>query len=349
MQLINAISENRFIAHLVKGFERSPHQLNVLHESDAELLHLPGQSAIIAITTDSICEEIDRGIYTDPYLIGHSVVTVNLSDLAAVGACPVGLILNETLTADLSGDFITKLQKGIEDACRMYKISILGGDTNFSSHFQLGATAIGYIQGGKPITRKGCNAGDHIYCSGRMGIGNAYASEKLVLNGDNVSSYFPVARIEEGIIVSQYASSCIDTSDGCIAALDQLMRINNRGFRITTSVSDYLESSAGLVCRRNDIPEWLMLAGPHGEFELLFTIPPANADIFIIHAETIGWKPIYLGLVVEVPEITLNVYNKLQRFDTAHIRNLFYNNDFSIQYYLSELMKLEHTNNEGDL
>ncbi len=349
MQLIDVIKENRYITGLVQGFERSHLQLNALHESDAELIRLPGQNLIMAITTDSICEEIERGMYTDPYMIGFMVITINISDLAAVGAHPVGLILNETLKHNLSVDFLTQLQQGISDACRRYKVSILGGDTNFSSRMQIGATAIGCIRTGNPVTRKGCNVGDHVFCTWRLGMGNAYALEKLLPTGDNNMSYTPIARIEEGIIISKYASSCIDTSDGCIAALDQLMRVNGFGFTITTPVSGYIDPAARSLCECNKIPEWFMLAGPHGEFELLFTVPPGNVEALILEAQSNGWKPLYLGSAVEEQAIILNVNNNMQQFDTARIRNLFYNGNSDIYYYLSELMNIEHTQVGGEL
>jgi len=349
MQLIDVIKENRYISGLVKGFERSHLQLNVLHESDAELIRLPGQNLIMAITTDSICEEIERGMYTDPYLMGFMVVTINVSDLAAVGAHPVGLMLSETLKHNLSVDFLTQLQQGISDACRKYKISILGGDTNFSSRIQIGATAIGCIHTGKPITRKGCNVGDRVFCTGLLGMGNAYALEKLIPKVESTLSYMPVARIEEGIIISKYASSCIDTSDGCIAALDQLMRVNGLGLTIKTPVSGYIDPAARSLCERNDIPEWFMLAGPHGEFELIFTVPPGNVEALIMDAQATGWKPLYLGSVVEEQAIILNVNNNMQQFDTERIRNLFYNGNYDIHYYLSELMNIEHTQVGGAL
>jgi thiamine-monophosphate kinase len=349
MQLIVDSKENTFITGLVGSFERSPLQLNGLHESDAELLRLPGQDVIIAITTDSICEEIERGMYTDPYMIGYMVVTINISDLAAVGARAVGLLLSETLTHDLSADFLTRLQMGIDDASRKYTIGILGGDTNFSSRLQIGATAIGYIQTGKPVTRKGCSPGDHVFCTGRLGMGNAYALEMLIPNAGKTLSYMPVAKIVEGILLSGYASACIDSSDGFMAALDQLMRVNGFGFTITTPVHGYVAPEAMSLCERSEIPGWFMLAGPHGEFELIFAVPPGNVGALLLEAQATGWTPIYLGTVTEEQTAVLNVNNAMRRFDTGLIRNLFFNGDYDIRYYLSELMNIEHTQVGGEL
>ena len=93
--MLNQILENSSIKNLVKIFSRSPLQQNRLHESDAELINLPGTNITLAITMDSIVEEIEAGLYTDPYLIGWMTVMVNASDLAAVGAKPLGILINE--------------------------------------------------------------------------------------------------------------------------------------------------------------------------------------------------------------------------------------------------------------
>jgi len=92
---LNEILENKIINNLIAGFERSPNQLNHPHESDAEIIQLGNIK--LAITTDSISEEISTGLYDDPYLIGWMIVTVNISDLAAVGAIPIGILISEII------------------------------------------------------------------------------------------------------------------------------------------------------------------------------------------------------------------------------------------------------------
>ncbi len=74
---MNEIRENALIEGLVKGFPRSPLQQNRPHQADAELVHLPGTDALLALTTDSVVEEVESGLYTDPYLIGWMTVVVN--------------------------------------------------------------------------------------------------------------------------------------------------------------------------------------------------------------------------------------------------------------------------------
>src|SRR5512140_1768490 len=150
---MNPVIENRFIEFLVRDLPRSPCQVNALQESDAELINIPGTGSILAITTDSIIEEIETGLYSDPFLIGWMTVMVNASDLAAVGATPLGILLNETLPGELSEPFVSELQRGIKEACEVCGMPVLGGDTNRSASFQMGGTALGIADGNTFMTR----------------------------------------------------------------------------------------------------------------------------------------------------------------------------------------------------
>ena len=159
MHQLNSILENKVINNLISAFERSPMQLNKPHESDAEIIQL-NDNTKLAITTDSISEEISTGLYDDPYLIGWMIVTVNMSDLAAVGAAPIGILISEIIPKEFEPEKIKELQKGISDACKEYNTFVLGGDTNEGEKLVLTGIAVGIIKQEKPISRMGCKPGD---------------------------------------------------------------------------------------------------------------------------------------------------------------------------------------------
>ena len=141
--MIDPIAENRLIERLTKRFRRSPLQINRLQESDAEIIRLGNaEGACLAATTDSIAEEIGMGLYTDPYLIGWMTVMVNMSDLAAVGARPLGILIAEILPPNLTEEWISRLQQGIEESCRACDSFVLGGDTNAGAQLSLTGCAI---------------------------------------------------------------------------------------------------------------------------------------------------------------------------------------------------------------
>jgi thiamine-monophosphate kinase len=248
---------------------------------------------------------------------------VNASDLSAVGAVPVGIVLNQTLPHDADDLYIDRLQAGIRDACQACGFHVLGGDTNFSARAQMGATVLGVIQDGKVITRRGCRPGDLLFTSGRLGAGSVYAFHKLMQDQSGEAPEFrPQPRICEGRLVRRFGSAAMDTSDGAIAVLDQLLRINQVGFLIDTPMDELLTPEAVALTRSAGLPGWSLLAGPHGEFELIFTVPEPRVAAFRAASAAAGWDPIRIGSVTATPEIIIRSDGDSLILETGHIRNL---------------------------
>ena len=336
MYQLNEILENKVISNLISGFERSPDQLNKPHESDAEIIQLGILK--LAVTTDSISEEISTGLYDDPYLIGWMIVTVNMSDLAAVGATPIGILISEIIPKTFGEEKIKELQRGISDACKAYDTFVLGGDTNEGENLILTGTAIGIIKKEKTFSRIGCKPGDILYSSSKLGNGNAYAISKLISKTKTFTDYKPVAQIETSRIISKYASCCMDTSDGMISTLDQLLRLNNVGFELIESWENIIDEIALKYAENNHIPSWLLFAGQHGEFELIFTIPQKLNQAFLEEASLNGFEPIELGKVIPDKEVKISLYGKMIPIDTAFIRNMPAETKGDINHYLKSLL-----------
>jgi len=374
MYQLKDIIENKVINDLTKSFSRSSLQLNKVHETDAEIIKLENSPNELAITIDTISEEIKTGLYFDPYQIGWMSVMVNMSDLAAVGASPIGIVISQIIPKNISDDFLSKLQNGINDACKKCGTFVLGGDTNFGDELIISGCAIGIVEKGKFLKRVCCKPGDKIYASGKIGIGNAYAAQKLFFQDSKLSfrtsprernlktdrserflplikmtsrdenalsEYFPSAKLEWRSILHKYSSSCIDTSDGVLSSLDQLMRLNNVGFKVRNDWGESLDQSSKLLFGNYNLPLWLLLAGEHGEFELLFSIPKERENDFLTEAKQVNLTPIYLADITKESEIKINIYGKEQILDSERIRNLAFEKDFSPQKYLQKLMEID--------
>ena len=119
--------EDGWVESLVRGFARSPCQLNRVHESDAELIRLPGTDMVLAVTVDQIVEEVRAGLYDDPYLLGWMTVAASASDLAAVGAEPLGVLIGEVFPVDPAPGFVEGLQRGLSEASAAARLPVLGG------------------------------------------------------------------------------------------------------------------------------------------------------------------------------------------------------------------------------
>jgi thiamine-monophosphate kinase len=339
MHQLNEILENKIINNLISGFERCPHQLNKPHKSDAEIIQVGDLK--LAVTTDSISEEISTGLYDDPYLIGWMIVTVNISDLAAVGAKPIGILISEIIPKNFSDEKIKQLQNGISDACNKYNTFVLGGDTNEGENLVLTGTAIGIVNSEKILSRVGCKPGEILYSSGKLGIGNAYAISKLISKTNTPINFQPEARIKLSSIINKYATACMDTSDGLISTLDQLMRINNVGFKITEKFEKLVDYEALIYSKNLTIPSWLLLAGQHGEFELVFTIPQKLKHEFVKEAEKNQFEPIEIGEVTPEKEIRFNLYDKSVPINSGFIRNLPFDTKGDVNHYLKLLLEYD--------
>lgn len=350
MQLMDEILENSLIARLAGGFPRSPLQRNRLQETDAELLALPGSESILALTTDWVVEEIESGLYDDPYLIGWMTVIVNASDLAAVGAEPLGILINENLPRDATPDFVSRLQDGIRDASAASGLFVLGGDTNVSARLEMGGAAVGLIDGAPPLTRIGCRPGDYLLGSGAFGSGSAFAFVQFVLRkgGSQVDfSFQPKPRLKEGRLLRGFASCCMDTSDGLLATLDQLMRLNSVGFDLDCAAETLVDPATLSLSRNARIPTWIAVAAHHGEFELVFTVPPDRLDALAPAAAAIGWEPRVIGRVVQQPQISLSVEGRGRVLDMGRIRNLFVESGDDIDAYFRGLLQMDSALKEG--
>jgi len=95
--------------------------------------------------------------------------------------------------------------------------------------------------------------------------------------------------------------------------------------------------TAAAVAAAAGLPEWMLLAGPHGEFELVFTVPPAREREFLAAAAAAGWAPAALGAVTAEAAIRVPRGDTLVTLDTGHIRDLFTTAGGDLDRYLEGL------------
>jgi thiamine-monophosphate kinase len=339
MRQIEKILENKNINKWIEHFKHAPHQVNVPHESDSELIEIPGDARnYLAVTIDSVAEEITTGLYQTPYTMGWVTIMACVSDLAAVGAEPLGVVIAVSVVPDLNDRYPSEIAAGMEEACRALGIYMLGGDTNAAPVCSLTACAIGIVPRDKAMKRTGCQPGEHVFITGQAGTGNALGLVRLAgLPGEYFPEdlYRPRARITEGLIIRDYASCCMDTSDGLLTTLDQLMRLNGLGFTIDCHWEKLLSPGALELCRKTKTPPWLMLAGPHGEFELTFTCGANMTGNIISANKESGF--IKIGEVQQTPALSLILPSGSNiNIDMAPIRNLLQNVGGDLEQYVKE-------------
>ena len=334
--------ENDRILKIAGSFPQSSRQMNERLISDAELIHI-GNHQILAVTVDSISESIQSGLYDDPYQIGWLAVTVNLSKLAAVGAHPIGINILLNLKYETDSEFCQSIWQGIMDACRQYGITVLGADTKRSLVDHIGGSPLGMISDGNTIMPTGARVGDWLFASDWMGFGGFHAYQKFLGNTKSVPEFFPKARIKEGKIIRQFGSSCTDTGEGFFPAVSKLCNLNSLGFKLNLELEEIVAPWFRTRINNSGIPPWTLLAGPHGEFELLFTIPNRHLRAFDKASRAQVWSPLKLGKAVRTRDLDFLFDGKRKHVNPDDISNLYHNSGLDLKEYLKGLLKLSRS------
>lgn len=197
---------------------------------------VPDDSAIVNYDNNNIISTCDMLIESrhfpknmSHYQMGFKSVTVNVSDLAAMGAEPLGFLLSIALPKDLEFSSFKEIINGVLSACKYYNIPLIGGDTNESSEIILSGTALGICD--NPMMKNNYNEGDLICLTGDVGL----AALGFNLNYDSVytdKALNPRARLTEGILLKNSGiSSATDITDGLASELYEIKK-ENYGFMI---------------------------------------------------------------------------------------------------------------------
>ncbi len=331
-------NEYTFIDRIGSLLPRAASSRNDVHETDSELVDIGLPGALLAATTDTVAEEIAAGLYTDPYEIGWVSIVASLSDLAAVGARPLGVLSSISIPGDWTDEAREQLLEGMGAALRAHATGSLGGDTN-GGPLSITVTALGLVDRARVLRRSGVRPGDDVYVSGPCGAGAAYAFQKLFARATHPGVQFrPKARLAEAAAVSEVVAGCMDTSDGLLATLDQLSRNNGVEIRID-DLDAALDGSVRQMLAANALPTIAAAAAIHGEFELCLTVPAARRGDFFSLAHAAGFTPIRLGSVLPQSGGSSRVSLGDRTLKTGLLRELW-GRTSSSQDYLRQLLAI---------
>ena len=337
MRLNDDVAENRRLTRWADLLPRAPGQRGGIHETDAELVEL-GDGRLLALTVDTVCEEIRLGLYRDPRTAGRLAAAAALSDLAAVGAEPLGLLLSVTLPPVDADAVQEAVARGVAETASAAGTFVLGGDTNEGDDLSVGCTAAGTVPCGAELRRVGISPGDLLFSAGPLGLGAAVAASTLFAGGTLLSeeALAPPCRIAHGIALRGIASAAMDTSDGLVATLDQLARLNGVALHLTRPPEELLDPRALEAARRLGLPPLALLAATQGEQELVFAVPPQGLPALEAAAARLGWTPVPLGRAEPGHGIVVNG----APFDGARARNLLASSGGDLRAYASALVAM---------
>lgn len=237
----------------------------------------------LLISTDMISENTHIPKIMTPWQIGWFIVAINLSDIAAKGGKPLGLVLSLGLPRDKTVDFLKELTRGANKCATKYNTSIIGGDTKENPVITLCGTAFGIVEKNNFMGRKGSKPGDIVAVTGSLGGAGAgqFAIQHNIEDDKIVKKLLePTPKIREGHILSNCGAvtSCMDISDGLSSSLYQLADLNNIGFEIIKEkipISSFLLNQAEKNTHL-DVDCYSLHFG--GDYELLLTISPSKFE-----------------------------------------------------------------------
>jgi len=325
--------EKSIINIMASLLPRSNEQLNGLFESDSEIISFHGRKLLF--TVDDYSRE-DRFREHDPYTLGWNLTVATLSDILASGGVPRYYAHsvnynNRTWTRE----YITNFSKGISDVLKTTHTYFIGGDTGTCEQWHYTGIAIGESE--SPVTRVGMKPGDLILMTGKIGAGNLEAAFSLYSDNPFLTrilkhyrTRLPV-RSREAVLIREFATSCIDSSDGVLNALITLSELNDCGFELTHT--PYLPSGKA-ACKILSKPQELLLLGECGEYELVFTIPEVEYNNFLHDSKALNLHFNLLGRITESPGRILNTADMEIDFTLFEIRGRDYTN---LSLYLEDL------------
>lgn len=277
---LNGRSEFQIIDFIRSRCRLSPELLQGIGD-DCAVAGIP-EGHVLLTTTDLLAEGIhfDQR-WSDLFTLGRKSVSVNVSDLAAMGARPRFLFLSLAIPETLQTEDIEQFISGFMDACESYGAVLAGGDTCASkSGLVVSVTAQGITPESAWIPRSGAREGDAVYVTGTLG--DSALALRHLLAAEKPDPFLlrrhidPEARSEIGAKLAAAAvpTAMVDVSDGLIGDFEHILEESETGGEIDLT---RLPLSKGFQRELADTPGLIELALTGGEdYELLFAAPPEH-------------------------------------------------------------------------
>ena len=299
---IKKLGEFGLIEKIARSTAVSDPQVMQAIGDDAAVVSLD-RTACLLVTTDILKEGIHfKKEFSSPFVLGKKCLSVNLSDIAAMGGAPLYYFVSLAIPPNTHYSFIRDLYRGMNAQARRFGAHLLGGDTTASQDsLVLSITLLGKAAKRTVLYRHGARPGDLIFVTGTLGdaaLGLMLLEQGLGSPHDRLVKRHidPQPRIEAGqaLACSRAVSAMMDISDGLLGDMQHIMKQSSVGARIFL---DRLPLSAAY---RRQCPQLSRdfyapaLCGGE-DYELLFTAPPRNEQRLRLLAEKLGLPMTCIG------------------------------------------------------
>jgi thiamine-monophosphate kinase len=238
-----------------------------------------GDQYIVA-TTDMLHAKSDFPEIMTPWQIGWMTVAVNLSDIAAMGGRPAGVLIAAGIPQDTDLYFIDELFSGFGECAEIFETQVLGGDLDSMDELTLTGCAFGFVEKDLILRRSGAKPGDLLCTTGFLGGAGAglWAWKQGDLKNKFIENLLePQPRLKEGqaLAKSKSVTAMMDNSDGLALSLFDLAEVSKVGFVVQEEALPISEGIEEVVGRREAV-DLVLSAG--GDYELVFTVRPEKIE-----------------------------------------------------------------------
>jgi thiamine-monophosphate kinase len=257
-------------------FTRPTRHTNLGVGDDAALISISAGMEL-AISADMLVAGTHFFADADPYHIGWKSLSVNVSDMAAMGAKPKWATLAIALPNN-DTQWLSEFSRGFFACAAEFDVDLIGGDTT-RGPLNICVQIMGEVPSGKAIKRSDAKASDDIWVSGLLGnaaLALAHMQKKLTLTAQAFSAcapalHRPQARVTLGLALLGIANSAIDISDGLLADLGHILQASNVGATLQLSQIPHSEYCDFSTLHNQEIIKLLLAGGD--DYELCFTAP----------------------------------------------------------------------------
>ncbi|MBC7084848.1 MAG: thiamine-phosphate kinase [Methanomethylovorans sp.] len=280
---VSQIGERSLISLLSNVFRELPDDIIIGAGADDCAVIDINESSYLVVTTDMLHRITDFPEQMSAWQIGWMSAAVNLSDIAAMGARPIGLLASLGIPLNTDVFFVEEIARGMKDCAREYDTAVIGGDIDSHDELTICGSALGTVPKGQLLTRKGAHVGDKVCVTGYAGSAGAalYALENDmdVPNSVLKALFEPIPRIKEAmkLAATGHVTSMMDTSDGIAMSLYDLSNASGVGFILQEKALP-LQPEVEELMSFNRVNLNYMALYTGGDFELIFTVRPEGIE-----------------------------------------------------------------------
>ena len=273
----------------------------------------PPPGCELVLTIDTLVAGVHFFADDPPGAIAKKALRVNLSDLAAKAADPLGFVISTALPEGVKPEWLDAFARGLGEDAAAYGFALFGGDTvRTPGPLTITVTAFGTVPAGGMVRRAGAAPGDWVVVTGTIGdatlglalrrhlgprgVGRLGARDKAHLADRYL---LPQPRTRLAPVLRDHVRAAMDVSDGLAGDLAKMCALSGVGARIETALLPLSPAASAAVDGDPNLLERVVTGGD--DYEILMAVAPGELDAFMSAAARVGVPVTAIGEVTAEP------------------------------------------------